>query len=334
MKNGYRKTGMGVVAAWFLATALAGADQPMPSDYELARWAFNEGSGTNTADLSGHAWTVTMLQHNGNGNVPTAIPLWTNDAPSGTGYALALNGTDQYASPEPFVGAGNVLWTLSTLTNWSLSMWLKIQMAPGQSGTILGHWDGWGNVGWTLNDDKWIDYGTDNFNFAGVVEGTPHGRQGVQVLGPAHNPDTGQHFNLTGVWHHVVITWRQDAATTNTIAKYYLDGVASTNLRTFTQHSVYWTNWTWTAYVENGPLPTGTFDSDTWHELYLGAEGRNDIQYRAGFFQGLMDEVRIFQGVLDSNRVNLLYRFPEIPGKQVEAATPPSGTVLIVTQRI
>ena len=167
MQNGYRQTGMGALMALFLATGLANATG-MPADYELARWAFNEGSGTNTADLSGHGWPVTMLKDNGAGNLPTVTnTLWTNNTPTGTGNALALNGTDQFATPEPF-GSGNTLWTLSTLTNWSMSLWVKVQ-ANGAERAMLGHWDGWGNAGWAWDH---LSYGGPDLAFYGVVDNT------------------------------------------------------------------------------------------------------------------------------------------------------------------
>jgi len=331
MNNECRKMGIGAVLVLFLATGWARADQPMPSDYELARWAFNEGSGTNTADLSGHGWTVTMLQDNGVGVVPTATnTLWTSDTPSGTGNALALNGADQYASPEPFSGGGNVLWTLSTLTNWSMCLWVKVQAPPGKGGTLLGHWDGWGNVGWTFDDLKYGPPGADNLVFSGVVEGTPNppavgppaGRQGDQVLGPC--------YNMTGVWHHVVLTWRQDAATANTFAKYYLDGIDNPDMKTLTMYTSTWFVWPY-PWTENGPMPTGTFDADTWHPLLIGAYGRNDTQTRGSFFQGLVDEVRVFSEALTTNEVKQLYLQPELSAEDLwRVEHPLRGTVILV----
>jgi len=309
MKHGYRQTGLGVVAACFFATGLA-CVAGMPTDYELARWAFNEGSGTNTADLSGHGWTVTLLKDNGAGNVPTVTnTLWTNNTPTGTGNALALNGTDQYATPEPF-GGGNTLWTLSTLTNWSMSLWVKVQ-ANGVQRTMLGHGFEPGVSGWNWEH---IEYGGPNLFFtARMLKPTTYTDS---VLG-----DGG--FNIGAGWHHLVLTWRQDAATTNTIAKYYLDGIDDPLLTTKTSYPSEWTL--------NGPMPTGTFHGDVWHQLYIGATGRNDTQTRGHFFLGLMDEVRIFGAALTTNEVKKLYLQPEIAGADLWLVEhPPRGTVIAV----
>jgi len=252
------------------------------------------------------------LQHNGNGNVPTVTnTLWTNNTPTGTGNALALNGTDQFATPEPF-GGGNALWTLSTLTNWSMSLWVKVQ-ANGAGRTMLGHWGAgsWGEAGWMWQH---LSYGGPDLYFAAAVQ-TP-ARHNDEILG-----DGG--FNIVGGWHHLVLTWRQDAATTNTIAKYYLDGIDNPALNTKTPYPAYWTL--------NGPMPTGTFNGDTWHQLTIGTYGRNDTQVRGAFFHGLMDEVRFFGTALTTNEVKKLYLQPEITGADLWAVEhPPQGTIIVI----
>ena len=72
-----------------------------------------------------------------------------------------------------------------------------------------------------------------------------------------------------------------------------------------------------------GPLPfSGPLVEDAWQQLYVGATGRNDTNVRKLFFNGLMDEVRFFDGVLDQRRIDLLRKHPGLPGKNVEIGTP------------
>jgi hypothetical protein len=84
-----------------------------------------------------------------------------------------------------------------------------------------------------------------------------------------------------GVWTHVLVTWTGSATATN--VKIYLNGVE-------------------TAY---GATQTGagTRANDAASSLYIGNEGDG-----TGAFDGLMDDVRVYNRVLSANEITAVYR--------------------------
>ncbi|MCP4992836.1 MAG: LamG domain-containing protein, partial [Gammaproteobacteria bacterium] len=98
----------------------------------LASWSFEEGSGTTTADTSGNGNDGTL-----NGGI-----AWSTDTESGSGYALAFDGVDDYvALPhiiDPVNGAFTAeLWFNVTDHPNNRSM-LQQQNGNGSGRTWLG----------------------------------------------------------------------------------------------------------------------------------------------------------------------------------------------------
>lgn len=146
-------------------------------------WSFTEGSGTTAADLSGFNYTATL----GNGLA------WSSDTPSGSGYSLSFDGTNNYLQfAQPLV----------TESPFTISFWFKPER---------------------INSSYDILYsGTDNidvqiFFFAGTS----------RIATSIENVEIQGTFALTNstinLWHHFVLTF--DGAR----RKLYVDGKLDTD---------------------------------------------------------------------------------------------------------
>jgi hypothetical protein len=267
---------------------------------ELARWGFDEGRGTTSADLSAYnGRTITMLE-GALGAYPRPKPLWgpAGDTPSGKGHALALNGSSDYASPE-LDTLGDNQWTFSpqtTITNFSISVWMKSQATNDLWRALVGHMDAggyWAGHGWALvNDERGGDF-RPTFRYV-VDQGT--NRHQLDAVGMASRT-----ARLQDVWTHVALTYQADGGPTNAIIRWYINGRA----------------------VATNRMPRGVFLDDTYHQLNLGVSGAVEGRNRRGFFCGLLDEVRLFDEILTPEQVALLHRQPEVDGRALEALAHP-----------
>jgi parallel beta-helix repeat protein len=79
----------------------------------VAKWKFDEGSGTTASDSSGNGHTADLINN----------PVWTTDRFGSAGKALRFNGVDQY---------GETYYT-DHLPNWTVSVWVKGNSPPGSN---------------------------------------------------------------------------------------------------------------------------------------------------------------------------------------------------------
>ena len=268
--------------------------------FELARWGFDEGRGTASADLSPfNGWTLTMLE-GAYGAYPAPKPLWgpDGDTPSGGGRALALNGSSQYASPEP-AQLGDFQWTFgarTTISNFSISVWMKSLATNDQWGTLVGHMDAggyWVGCGWALVNAERGGFSHPTFRY--VVDQATN-RYQLDATGVAVNTT-----DLRGVWTHLALTYEADGGPTNAVIRWYINGCA----------------------VATNRMPKGVFVDDVHHQLNVGVSGAVEGRNRGGFFHGLLDEVRLFDEILTPAQVALLHRQPEVDGRALEALAHP-----------
>jgi hypothetical protein len=153
----------------------------------VGSWAFNEGSGTTTADLSGNGLTGTI-----------SGATWGTGV---TGTALNFNGTSGNVS------MGNQT-ALNTGTNsFSVSSWFKTTSTGVERIVSKGHY------GWTNGYFLGVGHGGSGLVATGMGAG---GSEANSVLFHTTNA-----FN-DGNWHHAVTVYDRQAGT----ARLYIDGVA------------------------------------------------------------------------------------------------------------
>lgn len=101
---------------------------------EGGKWNLNEGTGTNAVDSIGGGHNGTVV----NG------ATWTTDTPSGTGYALSLNGSNAYLQVPDFSG---LKYTGGDMT---LAIWAKVDSAESGGYFFSKPWSGNGDYNYTL----------------------------------------------------------------------------------------------------------------------------------------------------------------------------------------
>ena len=231
----------------------------------VARWAFDEGSGTSAADSSGNGNTGTVA----NG------ALWESGK-VGSG-ALALDGTNDH------VNAGSAS-SLDDLAQFSISFWAKADSAGGGS---LGRYisknsNSGGGSGWAVYNQL------NRITFLANFSGTD-----LEV-------QSGWNSLSTGAWTHWMITWDGSADAQN--VHIYKNGVETGyNLKT---------------------NAVGSRVSDASRSVVIGGDGEATDRY----FDGAIDDVRIYNRVLASDVISDFYTFNETtsPSSPPPATPPPA----------
>ena len=106
-------------------------------------WLFNEGSGTVTADVSGNGRNGDLV----NG------AAWSSDTPSGSGYAIHLNGLNSYVQVS---SSSSLKYTGGGLT---MALWMKPDSAGASGCLICKPWNASGEYNYTLTYDGSIAIG-------------------------------------------------------------------------------------------------------------------------------------------------------------------------------
>ncbi|MFA5129788.1 MAG: LamG-like jellyroll fold domain-containing protein [Patescibacteria group bacterium] len=203
----------------------------------VARWDFDECSGTTFGDLSGYNQIGTL----------TAGTSFSTNTPSGQGCSLQLNGSGSIAFATPITTATN---------NITLSMWVYLSSAS-LKGTFFHN----GNL-----------IGNGNGYSLGVGNGSMDaaGNQLILELDNVAWDTSG--VNIGTGWHHIAVT--RNATTW----QFYLDGSDVGN--TFT----------------NSPnAPTG------------GASLGYDTSAYNRYFNGLLDDVRVYTNSLTADDIHKIY---------------------------
>lgn len=268
---------------------------------ELARWGFNEGKGTESADLSDYkCWTLEMMALNKD-KYSFPRELWgkEGDTPSGKGSALVLNGTDEYASLAIENGTANNYgkrqWTFgnqTTIVDFSISAWIK--PAGGQHGIIIGHAPAggyMGGAGWVWWYRKSGDK-TDNSMFCYMVKVSDNEKQQID-----QKSSSATGLNGEGKWTHWVMAYEADDGNGNAVICQYANGVLKSSDK----------------------MKKGTFNTDMSNQLNIGVSGQLHNSTKGGFFKGMLDELRIYDEALNQAQVELLYKMPDVDGAAVEA---------------
>ncbi len=175
-------------------------------------WLFNEGSGGVASDASGSGHTGSLL----NG------PTWSTDTPSGSGYSIYLDGSNDYVQAYDYSGfkyrGGNM----------SLGIWIKPDVAENNGAVLISKpWNGNGGYNYTLS------YGADRKIYVGLG-----GVSGYNT--PATNATVP-----SGKWTFVAAT--VDSAKTVSI---YIDG----SLKLTATHNIS----SWATTDNSIPLAIGT----------------------------------------------------------------------------
>ena len=136
----------------------------------MGYWKFDEGTGTNAADSSGHGNNGTLT------NGPTWSASPTNDISFTNPYALSFDGTDDYVDIP-----SNASLTLGN--NATISLWVKLNSIPSGTHEIIGNDQGY-TSGYLLSQ-----YGAD-----------------LSVYWKSGAPVGAATILSTGTWQHIVVT--------------------------------------------------------------------------------------------------------------------------------
>jgi hypothetical protein len=239
-----------------------------------------------------------------------------NSATTGSAQDAAQTGTINLgqASAHAFLGTsydfagGRAVAAAipNSLTEWTMEAWVNYSSDKTGSSTILGNDQG----GW--NDDVIIGIGADSSN--GTSDGPTGSEFGISQQGnPGTTRDTPSAALTADVWHHVAITASTIANAGAGEFIIYVDGVAITTDTTIT----------------NGVTFNGADGFGAAPHFTLGA-------WRSGGgqeFDGLMDEVAIYDSVLTQSDIAARANFNPIPEPSSTALLGLGGLALILRRR-
>lgn len=195
----------------------------------------------------------------------------TSGGPITVGQASFPGGGSAYAFGGGFVGAASGI--TKSLEEWTVEAWVNYDAEKGTASNFLSNDQG----GW--NDDVLIGIGAEN----GAV-GVPRGSVGVIQQG---SPGTTRDFAgvplAPGEWHHIVVT----GSTSSGVLSLYVDGflVASDT------------------DLVNGVTFNGA-DGIGLANLTIGAARPDSADPGYRFYDGLLDEVAVYDTVLDAATIS------------------------------
>jgi hypothetical protein len=243
-----------------------------------AEWGLEETSGTSAADSSGYGHTATV----------TAGGTWTTDTDGGKGNVLSLNGTStaNATASGPIVDSQGdftvAAWAdldVSALSDTSVAHHMRIAT---QSGGTRDSWGLWYDQAAGSTQGMWVFGRTTADTTSSAVVTVPANIASAQLVDP------GQWTLLTGVYdgaHHQLFLYvngvRQGAQGDSDTDDDTGDGVVFTS--------------PWQA--------TGTFN--------IG-RGRISTGAYSDYAHGLVDDVRVWTGVMSDTAINQMY-LNEVP---------------------
>jgi len=201
----------------------------------IAHWELDEGSGTIAADSTA----------NNNDGTLTNGPTWSTDTPSGTGYSLSFDGSNDYVSADD---SGMPLGD----SNRTISLWIKLNAVDNYFGLLR--------------------YGTAVPLEHSALVVNPGGSLSYS----GHSNDfTGPSTITAEEWHHVVFTYSSGGD-----AKLYLDGDLYTSATISAQDTVSGGTLVIGAYDDEGPGHPKLFFSGLMDDvrIYDGALSASQIQ--------------------------------------------------------
>jgi hypothetical protein len=255
---------LGIVFA--LITISANAQNP------IAHWDFNENEGTSTTDMIG-SYVGTFV-----GDV-----TWSDDARDGS--AINLDGISAYVEGE----LSDYVETLRIADDIAFTVFFKTNtLTEGQQHIVwLGNTSG---NGWGPESEIHITIGHfNNFSaFGSTILTFYYGSGDVADPDQVHIIVADPDGLKVDTWHHIagVIS---DAGSSSAFGELYLDGVLLTPLTPDE-----------TTYAQSD-MAADVIDRDSWNSGILIGVGGNKTQR---FFNGNIDDVKVFDQYLDKEAVN------------------------------
>lgn len=248
---------------------------PVAEDNLIARWRFDDGSGTILSDESGndHDGTLTVGHEAAGGG---GIPTWVTDRHGNANSALL------------FEKGGHVVVPASTAfspTSLSLSVWIKISELSEEECELLG--------GRCRNGAYMDNYILSQNAWNGYKFQTQDDRYPFFTLQTSTDPETYANIAANNnipieQWVHLVVT------VTTSQMKFYLDGVDVTKTngeQNFTGGFLALANRF--DFIIGAERPTSTVDPE--------------ISWTLSHFEGSMDDLRLYNIVLNQAQVTTIY---------------------------
>lgn len=247
----------------------------------IAHWKFDDGSGTSAIDSSGNSNSGTL----------TNGPTW---AAGKLGQALNFDGADDY------VNAGSPT-ALNNLPAMTISAWIKPDSFANPGNYIVSktHGETPTFTGWLFRVDNESNLKALRFDvdYNRSLEGSTF--DPFQDLWAVSVPNAVQ----IGQWSHVAVTW--DGSKTAANVKFYVNGA-------LIAHCQGCGNWD-----VNGD---GTRSDDSYKPLIIGyGNVEQSPAYKIRPFDGIIDDVRIYNRVLSATEIQQLYNLSQ--GNVVISAT-------------
>jgi hypothetical protein len=215
----------------------------------------------------------------------------TTGGPVTVGQSSFAQGGTAYDFGGGFIGAASALTT--SLPEWTVEAWVNYDSAKTSASNFLSNDQG----GW--NNDVLIGIGAESGNV-----GVPAGSVGaIQQGSPGTTRDAAGSILGANEWHHVVLT----GSTTAGELTVYIDGVLAGSDTALVNGATF-----------NGADGIGTAN------LTIGAARPDsaDAGYRP--YDGLLDEVAIYDSVLDASTIDAHYKAGLVP-------EPDTGLSLAIT---
>ncbi|WP_150130399.1 LamG-like jellyroll fold domain-containing protein [Streptomyces sp. 150FB] len=250
----------------------------MPQPAVASDWAMGESSGTSAADSSGYGHTAAL----------GAGGAWASDTDGGKGDVISLNGTaaGNASAPGPIIDSQG---------DFTLSVWARLDAGSlsdtsvahtvaiaGQSGTVRDSWGLWYSQPAGSTEGAWVFGRTGSDTSSAAVVSAP------ADTASAHLVDPGEWTMLTGVYdgaHHQLFL--------------YVNGVRQASL----------------GDVDTGESTgDGVAFSDPWQAsgAFSVGRGRTSSGAYGNYATGLIDDVRVWTGVMASEDINQSY-LDELP---------------------
>lgn len=247
---------------------------PVAEESLIARWKFNEGTGTTLNDESGNSHNGTLTvghEAAGGGGVPT----WATDRHGNANSALL------------FTRGGHVVVPASTAfspAQLTISVWIKISELDATVCAMLSNRcrNGAYMDNYIVSQNAW-----DGYKFQTQDDRYPFFT--LRTALPGTYADVAAANNIpVAQWVHLVITVK------NSEMKFYLDGVNVTK-------------------TDGGQNFTGGFVTlDDRFDFVIGAERPSskvdpEISWTLSHFEGTMDDLRMYNTVLTQAQVTTIY---------------------------
>jgi hypothetical protein len=259
-----------------------------PTDHMVLRLPFDEGTGTTAYDASGSGNNGTLTADPASNTLPT----WVASPGGKIGGALSFAGSNSPANYQQVVVNDSTTSPLDGMQQLSISYWVYANALP-VGGTNFA-----GLIGKRVSNGSKESY---YMTLRGSTAGT------ASPLWVSVDPGTvmvGNTQITLGKWYHIVMVF--DGTQTNNNLQLYINGNPD-KFSTIT--------------------PTSVARNSTAN-LHIGTADSADNNAGQGGFNGMIDEVRMYNRALTFAEVQALYQaVPTDVGPVITTASPLSGAV-------